>query len=553
VPSPEFVIDFPHLGDLIDGWVTQHCLVPDGFDRGAPFVYGDWQFWVTANHWRVKEDALWIPERPLRNQAFVYRRSQIVAPQKTGKGPMSATHVAVEAVGPSLFGGWAVAGDVWDCKIDGGCPCGWYFEYEPGEPKGLRQPSPLIQITATSEDQADNIYRPFRSMVQMGPLGKLMKVREGFTRIMGANSDDPDLDRVDVVTAAANSKLGNPISAAFQDESGLYVDSNKMRKVAETQRRGAAGMGGRTMETTNPWDPAEDSVAQRTFESQAPDIFKFYRVPPPKKDGTELSYKNKRERAIIHAYVYEGSPWVDLASIEAEAVELMEHNPAQAERFFGNRLVRGHGAWMPDGLWAKTSGDHDPSLDVCLSFDGSESSDWTIIKAETLGGHLFTPSFGVNDELTIWNPDQHGGRIPRAQVHAAVEFLFKKYRVARMYCDPPYWQSEIEGWAMEYGDEVVVEWATRRVTQMHESLERFLTDLGTGKITHDECVLTARHIANARKVSAKGSSADRYILQKPSQTEKIDLAVGCALVHEAACDARVDGWGTEEEFYCYVA
>jgi hypothetical protein len=53
-----------------------------------------------------------------------------------------------------------------------------------------------------------------------------------------------------------------------------------MRKVAETQRRGAAGMGGRTMEHTNAWDPSENSVAQTTWESQAPDVFKFYRVPP---------------------------------------------------------------------------------------------------------------------------------------------------------------------------------------------------------------------------------------------------------------------------------
>ena len=44
----------------------------------------------------------------------------------------------------------------------------------------------------------------------------------------------------------------------------------------------------------------------------------------------------------------------NLDGIEAEALELMEKDPAEAERFFGNILVQGKGAWMPQDLWAKT-------------------------------------------------------------------------------------------------------------------------------------------------------------------------------------------------------
>ena len=40
-----------------------------------------------------------------------------------------------------------------------------------------------------------------------------------------------------------------------------------------------------------------------------------------------------------------------LDSVEAEAEALMEKDPAQAERFFGNRMVQGGGAWLEDGLW----------------------------------------------------------------------------------------------------------------------------------------------------------------------------------------------------------
>lgn len=338
-------VDFPTLGDLIDGWIEQHCRVPDGFGRGRPFHQYDWQFWCTANHYRVRDDARWHPERPVLNQAFTYRRSQVIAPQKAGKGPWTACVVAAEAVGPTIFGGWARAGDVYECA-DHGCPCDWYFEYEAGEPKGIRAPSPLIQLTATSEDQVEeNVFRHLKAMIRLGPLGHLLRPREGFVRIVG-DRNDPDLDRIDVVTASANSRLGNPISFAVQDESGLYTKANGMRRVATNQRRGAAGMGGRTMETSNAWDPAEQSVAQSTFESPSTDIFRFFRQAPP-----SLRYLDKRQRRKIHEYVYEGSTHINLDSIEAEAAEMIETDPAQAERFFGNRVVAGGGSWLRDGLW----------------------------------------------------------------------------------------------------------------------------------------------------------------------------------------------------------
>lgn len=355
-------VDFPTLGDLADGWITQHCRVPDGFARGKEFRKADWQFWVTANRYRIREDAKFVPPQevgpdnpPTLNQAFTYRQTMTVGPQKTGKGPNSAADVAFEAAGPSVFGGFAKRGDVYRCD-QFGCSCGWYFEYEVGEPKGIRHPSPLIQLTATSEDQVDNIYRPLRAMISLGPLGQLLRVREGFIRVLGLSGDDL-LDRIDRVTSQARSKLGNPISDAEQDEVGLYTKSNGLIDLAETQRRGAAGMGGRTHATTNAWDPTMASYAQQVYESGADDVFVFYRNPDLEPslrgpDGRPLSFSTKANRRKIFAYVYEGSWWVDLNSIEAEATELMKTDPAQAERFFGNRLVQGGGAWLPEGLWA---------------------------------------------------------------------------------------------------------------------------------------------------------------------------------------------------------
>lgn len=326
------------IGFLGADWIESHCSVPDGFDKGKAFVPSEWQLFVIVNHYRVKASARWVPSRPVLAPAFTYRRSQVVAPQKTGKGPLAAAVTLLEAAGPVVFRGWAVGGEVYDCR-DHGCGCGFTYEYEPGDAMGIPRNTSLIQLVATSEEQVDNVYRPLQSMVRSGPLSELMKTGEQFVRL-------PNYGMIESVTSSAQSRLGNPINFANFDESGIYTVQNKMVRVSETMRRGLAGMGGRSIEWTNPWDPSENSTAQRTYESKSTDIFRFYRKPP-----ADWSYKNKAERHKIHKYVYQGSPWVDLNAIESEAAELIETDPAQAERFYGNRIVHGLGAWLPDGLW----------------------------------------------------------------------------------------------------------------------------------------------------------------------------------------------------------
>lgn len=525
----EWIVAWPTLGFLVNDWTEAHCTVPDGFRMGEQWRAYEWQLWCTCNHYRVKPAARIGQLAP----AFHYRRSLIVAPQKTGKGPWSATITLAEAAGPVVFNGWATGGEVYDCS-DWGCSCGWWYEYEPGEPMGRPWPSPFIQLLATSEDQVDNVYRPLQSMVRAGPLSEYMRVGEEFTRV-GAHG------RIDVVTSNAQSRLGNPINFCNQDESGLYNDVNKMRKVADTMRRGLAGMGGRSLETTNPPDPSEDSVAQRTLEGTSKDIFRFWREPPK-----HLSFKDKRERRKILTYVYRGSDHIDIDSIEAEAAEIMEYDPAQAERFFGNRMVYGAGAWCEAEQWDARTADElvKPGDPVVVGFDGSDVDDWTVLRCETRSGHMFTPTFKDGTPM-VWNPAEHGGQVPRLEVAAAVEHLFEHYRVVRMYADPPWWETEIDGWAEKYGDDVVIRWATYRIVQMHAACERLLTDVNkqnTG-FTHDGCPTTAVHVRNARK---SPRPQERYVLAKPSQSQKIDACVTSVICHEAAGDvAKADLWPTE--------
>jgi hypothetical protein len=520
-------LDFPTLF-VVPDWIARHCRLESvgGLTRGPQsFEMYDWQLRATANFYRVRPTA----KVGQLSTAFHYRRGQVVAPQKSGKGPWTAGITAAEAVGPVLFAGWAAGGEVYDCRAHG-CGCGWMYEYEPGEPMGRPWSTPLLQITATSEDQTDNVYRPLQAMIRNGPLGDLMKVGEQFIRL-------PNDGRIDVVTSSAQSRLGNPITFAIQDETGIWTDGNKMTKVATTQRRGLAGMSGRSLETTNCWDPSENSVAQKTSETKQTDVYRYHR-PPPK----GLSYANKAERRKIHSHVYAGSTHIDLDAIEGEAAELLEKEPAEAERFFGNRVVAGTGTWINRDHWdaRETHRDVPDGTSVVLGFDGSDIDDWTGIRAETLDGYQFTPVYSSLALPTVWDPKEWGGQVPRLEVDAALDELMRRYDVVRMYCDPPYWPTEVDAWAEKYGDKRVFKWNTNQIIRMHAACERLVTDVTKADSTffHDGCEDTSAHVGHARRAARP---ADRYVLRKAAPHQKIDLAVVSVLAHEAASDAVAAG------------
>ncbi|MBX6360109.1 MAG: hypothetical protein IRZ03_08520 [Acidobacterium ailaaui] len=540
---PEFVVDFPTLW-IVPDWIEAHVVVPDRAAQGDPLELYDWQLYVLANHYRIKEDAEPDPRREKVASKFHFRRSQVVMPQKSGKGPFAAAMTIAEAVGPTVFIGWAKGGERYYCS-DHGCGCGWVYEYEAGEPMAEPRKAPLIQLLAASEDQVqDNLYRPVQSMLKLGPLAARddIKVGEDFIRL-------PNMGRIDVVTSSATSRLGNPITFAAMDETHLYTKTNKMVKVAQTMRRGLSGMSGRSLETTNAWDPSEYSTAQQTAEANAPDVFRFHPMAP-----AQLSFKNKQERRKIYRYVYAGSSHVDFDAIDAEVAELMQTDPAQAERFFGNRIVSGSDAWIEPAAWAACESPRavKDGTQIVLGFDGSDVDDWSAIRAETMDGYQFTPTYGPNKRPTVWNPADFGGQTPRLEIDAAVDELFRRYRVIRMYCDPPYWESEVDRWAEKYGEKRVIRWLTRRLTQMHDAAERLKTDITRpdSGFTHDSCPFAREHVGNARAAARTG---DRYVLVKPSDAQKIDVCITSILAHEAAGDVRAAGLAKKKPNYVYTA
>ena len=531
--TDDLALDFDPLhtlGFLVTDWVEAHCRVPGGVYEGESLVFNGWQLYCTVNHYRIVPDAVVDPRRLLA--PFHYRRSVVVGPQKCGKSPWGAAMVLAEAVGPSLFNGWAAGGEVYRCA-DHGCGCGWEYEYEVGEAMGIPRRKSLIGLLAFAESQTQNVYEPLQTMIHSGPLAAFVHVREGFIRT-------PNRGKIIPLSKAAKSKLGQPLTGGLGDESGLYTSANRVLDTWQTMRRGIAAMQGRTIELTNPWDPMENSAAQQAFESKAPDIFRYYRKPP-----ANLDYKKKRERSKIHEYVYADSPWVDTKSaIDPEADELVETDPTQAERFFGNRLVQGLGAFLTEKLWLACQVlIREPKKQACMGFDGSKSGDWTALRLETIDGYRFTPTYGPDHRPTVWNPAEWEGMVPRGEVDAATREIFDRFEIERFYPDQdPIWMTWADEMALEFGEERVLPYPTRSITRMHPALVRYLNDLAEGVTTHSDDITARTHALNARKVAKPG---DKYLLGKPSEHQKIDITMADVLAHEAACDARAAGWSAD--------
>jgi hypothetical protein len=503
--GPEVPGEYPTLGYVVADWIEAHCAIPDGEHAGDPFLLTDEQLRFLLFHYRLRPDA----KRGAKPSApFVYRRSQLVRPQKWGKGPLAAAIICAEADGPVLFDGWDAA----------------------GEPVGKPWATPWIQVVAVSEDQTENTWRALVPMIELGELAAEIP-DTGKTRInlRGGGLIEP-------VTSAAISRLGQRITFAVHDETHSWTKINGGQKLADTQRRNLAGMGGRSIETTNAWDPAEESVAQVTYESAPADVYRDY--PTPLKG----SFRNKRERRKILRHAYAGAPWVDLERVEAEVEELLPRDPNQAERFFGNRVVAdADKAFDLDAFKALARElEIKPRRKVTLGFDGSRRQDSTgLVATDIETGHQVV--------LGAWERPREASeddwQVPEAEVDEAVDDAFRTWSVWRLYADPPYWESAVDRWAGRYGEKRVVQWWTNRRKAVAYALKAYVEAIATAELSHDSDEVLVRHVGNAVKTRTHIRDEDTgdflWLIRKesPKSARKIDLAMASLLSWEARGDA----------------
>lgn len=506
--GPEEEGEVPTLGYLVADFIETSCVVPDGDMQGQKYLLTDEMLRFVLLFYRID---------PKTGKFFYFRGGQLVRPQKWGKGPFSAALICAEAYGPVLFDGWDADGD----------------------PVGRPWATPHIQVTAVSEDQTDNVWRSLQPMIELGDL-KADIPDTGLTRI-----NIPGGGLIEPVTSSARSRLGQRVTFCVQDETHSWTKDNGGRRLADNQRRNLAGMGGRWMETTNAWDPVEESVAQQTFEGDSPGVFK------DDVDPGSGSVRNKRDRAKMLPRVYGDSYWVDLERIDGEIVALIEQgDPEQAERFFLNRKRAQQGAAFDIAKWRNLADVGfivpDKSI-ITIGVDGARFEDALgVVATDVRQGYQFV--------LGAWEVPPsapEGYEHPLHEVDGVMLEAFSRYEVARVYVDPQWIDPLMTAWQARWS-QVVQEWWTHRPTQIGYALRSYKAAIEGKDLSHDGSSVFERHISNARKKYLNAYDDERRRLwtlakDRPGSPRKIDLAMAGCLSWEARSDAIAGGALNEPE------
>jgi hypothetical protein len=503
--------ELPSLGwTLLDWWAD---FLPSPRDDSAPLIFTDEQARILVD---------WYTFDPVTLR-FVYRRGCSRRSKGWGKSPVEAAKAIA-----------ALAGDV--------RPDGFDASGEPvGRPWGTKgDPNPWIQIAAVSEDQTDNTY---------SVLYQLLTVNDG------AAADDLGIDvgltrcflrarpgKLEPVTASAGSREGQPITDATLDETHLWTPTNGGVRLARTLRRNVAKMSGRSYETTNSFAPGENSVAEGTHkafhEGQRGIYYDAVEAPEVKPEDSDETLKSALRIA------YGGAYWVDVNRLVQE-IRDPETPWEDAERYFFNHNIDDRHKAVESKRWdllARPEVLVPAGSYVALGFDGSISDDCTaLIGATLVDGKPFSWPIEVwqrPDEGRRHVHQDRGWRVPRSDVRRRVAETFRYYKVGLMLCDPAKWQTEIELWAEEFGEDRVVLFDTNQPTRMWRACDRFSTALTEGLYSHDgDAVLTAQVLAmHKRKVRVRDEDDDgrtKFVFVKGPNRDKIDAGIGAVLALEA--------------------
>ena len=493
------------LGWDVLAWTAENLLQPDGPDAGTPWRYTTEQARFIVWWYAVDERG-----------RFVYRRGMLRRLKGWGKDPVGATLCAVELVGPCRFGGWNAAGD----------------------PVAIPHTSPWVITAAVSLDQTKNTMRLFPflfsddAIAEYGiDIGKeIIYTRRGI---------------LEAVTSSPRAIEGKRTTFSLKNETHHWLDNNDGIAMAEVIARNltkARGGDARALAISNAHNPGEGSDAELDYDAHVAmstgrgrqDVL-YDSVEAP--DGIDITDEEQVRQGLIAARG--DSTWLDLDWHVATILDPRTRE-GESRRFYFNQIVAGDDVWLDRPTWDRLAAPRDvpDGTPVVAGFDGSDSDDWTAIRCETADGYQFTPRFRDGKPM-IWDPSQHGGYIPRGEVHAAFAELNARYRLVRVYADPPYFQSEIDEWAAKYGEKVIVRWATYRIRQMAEALERLRTDVYAANLSTDGCPITSAHIGNVHADRRPQGTLIRK--DRPGSKNKIDAVLSSTLCHEAALDATAAG------------
>lgn len=450
------------------------------------------------------------------NGKFLYRRAVLERVKGWGKSPLLAAICCTEMLGPVRFDGW-------DAN---------------GEPVGRPAGSPLVQIAAISDSQADNTMTCVGAMLAEGEAANNYDLD-----IMMSKVTAPGNRKIEKVTASPRGREGNRATFIVMDETHLWVPAEHGPQLAEALRRNAAKMNARTIETTNAHVPGEESVAEKSYNAflmmtrgEASGI-----LFDTKESSVENIYDwDESYPALVECYgdaAEEKGGWVSMPRIWEE-INDPDTPEYMARRFYFNEKTEGKSTWLTKGEVNALYRDDielDPMNDqFALGFKGSIRNGATALVACRLEDNaLFL--------LGLWEKPENAPadwEVPFAEVDTRIRRVLSSEGCVRLIADPENWQEIIGRIAGDYPDDVEELWLDKNRGMAVKAVEQFEVAARSGRLAYKDSNI-ARHILNCHTEE----TPQGLVIRKETRKSKryISAAQASVVALEAAVTAIEDG------------
>jgi phage terminase large subunit-like protein len=517
----------PTLGPQVCDFIESYLTFGPGDLRGEPAVVDDEK---RALVYRMYE--VWPQGHPQAGRRR-FKRVAISLRKGTAKTELAAWLAAVELhpEGP--------------VRCDG-------FDAD-GQPVGVGVTDPYIPMVAYTDDQSSELaYGALRVMLEYSLVADDFDI--GLGRIMRIGGDG----KAESLASSPDARDGARTTFQVFDETHRFTTprlkaAHKTMLANIPKRRMADAW---SFEITTAPAPGEGSVAEDTMDyaRQVADgsikdsrLFFFHRQASDEHDLTTP----EGVRAAVMEASGPAAAWSDIDGI-VEQWRDPTSDRSYLERVWLNRLVRATERAFDVEAWREL-GDPDyrppPGAVITIGFDGSRWHDATgMVATEVVTGFQWV--------VGAWEQPEHAlpgkWEVPLDEVDEALAEMIELYDVWRVYCDPPYWEETVAGWAGRYGDKRVMEWWTNRRKQMAYAIKQFNTALMSGSLLHDGSEVYRRHIGNAvRKILRLKDENDEPLWtiykERSDSPHKIDVAMAGILSWEARNDALTAGVGERQE------
>jgi len=513
---------YPTLGPLVCEFIEENLIHGPGDLRGHPAQLDD------------------------EKRALIWRIYEIFPKGHAEEGRRRFKRVALsmrKGVAKTELMAWLAA-----CELHAGAPVRFAGWDRKGQPLGKPVTDPYIPMIAVTQEQSDELaFGTLRVVLSEGPLRHDFDI--GMERILRKGGDGKAI----ALASAPNARDGARTTFNCFDETHRLTLPTLRRAhqvmLANVPKRKEADAW--SLEITTAFEPGAGSIAEDTYqyatavaEGRAKDsrLFFFHRQASDKHEiGTEQGMR----AAIIEASGA-AAAWSDIDAI----LELSRDPTTDAsyfQRVWLNRMVRSSERAFDATHWRELvrEGHEIPQgALITLGFDGARIFDATALVATEV-------TTGFQQLLGCWERppalrSEDAWVVPEDEVDAAVASAFERWRVWRMYADPPYWQTWVSTWTGRYGDEVVIGWWTNRYKQMAFSLQAFVEAMQSGAISHDGSEVLMRHIGNAHRrplhmVDEQGRPLWVISKERSDSPHKIDAAMAAVLSWRARIDAIASG------------